>query len=1477
MPVSLNKTGSLVCVNGKQEIKKCNTKEGNDMKKLRKQSYVILITLAATLTSIGIHTLYANDMGVLEQEVTRFDGTLTSVVIEQSQAEVKTCHYPEDASEALCDSFIQRDDKIIQSATAPAGSFEEDGFQPYTYSIAYEQNGTPQNETLILDRLDATAILGFEGKEIQPDTWTELEIIGDYHSVAFFCDDPNVELQDGKVKAGNDVTSFTITASDDGNGTRSGGSVSAEFHVQTRAPLTNSGDAQPEPEPTPEPTYSTNWQAGVYTYLKEYSIDNTKGSFTSDYDNKIKVQGQFVNLKDGVHQLPAGKTPGTLNAAEVDSLFEKAKTITGSGFSYSSDRIWTQTLSLQWPKEEGIFLYRYRIYDTAGGQPIWRENDGSLIIDEEDGWVYEPRIVIGQDFTPPEVMIYAKRAGDSEFHLLLEEESLETGDQLKLIAQDDLSGITSFQYKLVKDEEEASSVAFVDAGLSGEKMITLDEQFKGGTIYAQAKNGNKNNGMTQVSTHILGAVDYVTIALPSSSDIWTHTETLNFRVNEPKNKTIDYDGALISFDGIEEAPRYFAKTNDNVFTTELPDGEYTIIAKAVKDHNGVKEPIDEHSFFSKQKIDHTATIKLEKLSKQQETQPVKVTATSGPSKIKEIRKTCTNTNNQTFEEIIEVSQGWTTYTYDDVMRYNGTCTYTAMNNAKKESDPERVSVNDLHNSDPVLSITASDSTGKTIKSGERAERYVTLQAVNQNPDFQGSVKVCINDQCEPYRFGKVITVDENANVTFVSELAPVRVYETFEVILNSSISLGEVIIEKEEAYLGDTWYSEEQTIHAKVEGGDEDAYLSYKIDDGSWVKTNKKSEAILISQSIGTSGTHTLSVRSEKETQQSSIKEVVVNIDRVSPKLALSINDQELSIKATVGESGIATLDMVGPDGTMSLLKYVNADGTIKDYIVQHNGTYTISMENGAGVKATNNIAVTGIDEGAFHMVMTSGGEAYDGFWTNKDILLTWTGGYQSTADFDHYECSIDKTNWKACTSPLTITEEGSHTIQLRSMTQDGKEIKTSTSYEAKLDHTPPTNPTIEMKKLHTEELYQFIRAITFGQYFNEAIRVSMNSTDALSKVSIYYQFTDEDGDFIKDPKDPKWNSYTTAIDLDTEGSVKLVAYACDEAGNCSELSSSDGAMIDFHAPTVNGIKEGETKGYIPRVLTYEDSLSGIDDEQSTMFKDNEVIALSQSMILEDPAHYEFAIYDRAENVTTRDFTLLGFPNIEDITGDDSWKDIIDQIEQEYDENKDSLSDDKQKELEEEIQKIKDAFAKQRVDYLIDPDSGARLQGVEGTTFDSDARLSVIRISDTLTEEERAAYEQRIEHGALQEVYEVKLYKGEEERSLTGPAKLSITLMQEADQFLFVDGETAIAIDARFEGQELNARITATGIYLTMKEQQNQTDIVQGGNDMSGNYLNSVNTGDKQKAGVLFALILMSGGMMVQIVRNRRNRKDGTC
>lgn len=1453
------------------------------MKKLRKQSYVILITLAATLTSIGIHTLYANDMGVLEQEVTRFDGTLTSVVIEQSQAEVKTCHYPEDASEALCDSFIQRDDKIIQSATAPAGSFEEDGFQPYTYSIAYEQNGTPQNETLMLDRLDATAIMGFEGKEIQPDTWTELEIIGDYHSVAFFCDDPNVELQDGKVKAGNDVTSFTITASDDGNGTRSGGSVSAEFHVQTKAPLTNSGDAQPEPEPTPdptptpEPTYSTNWQPGVYTYLKEYSIDNTKGSFTSEYDNKIKVQGQFVNLKDGVHQLPAGKTPGTLNATEVDDLFKKAKTITGSGFSYSSDRIWTQTLSLQWPKEEGIFLYRYRIYDTAGGNPIWRENDGSLIIDEEDGWVYEPRIVIGQDFTPPEVMVYAKRAGDSEFHLLLEEESLEAGDQIKLIAKDDLSGLFSFQYKIVKDEEEASSVAFVDAGLSGEKIITLDEQFKGGTIYAQAKNGNKNNGMTQVSTHILGAVDYVTIALPSSSDIWTHMETLNFRVNEPKNKTIDYDGALISFDGIEEAPRYFAKTGDNVFSTELPDGEYTIIAKAVKDHNGVKEPIDEHSFFSKQKIDHTATIKLEKLSKQQETQPVKVTATSGPSKIKEIRKTCTNTNNQTFEEIIEVSQGHTTYTYDDVMRYNGTCTYTAMNNAKKESDPERVSVNNLHNSDPVLSITASDSTGKTIKSGERAERYVTLQAVNQNPDFQGSVKVCINDQCEPYRFGKVITVDENASVTFVSESAPVKVYETFEVILNSSISLGEVKIEKEESYLGDTWYSEEQTIHAKVEGGDEDAYLSYKIDDGSWIKTNKKSEAILISQSIGTSGSHTLSVRSEKETQPSVIKKVEVNIDRVSPKLALSINDQKLSIKATVGQSGIAALDMVGPDGTMSLLKYVNADGTIKDYIVQHNGTYTISMENGAGVKATNNITVTGIDEGAFHMVMTSDGAAYDGYWTNKDILLTWTGGYQSTADFDHYECSIDKTNWKVCTSPLTITEEGSHTIQLRSMTQDGKEIKTSTSYEAKLDYTPPTNPTIEMKKLHTEAIYEFIRAISFQQYFNEAIRVSMNSTDALSKVSIYYQFTDEDGDFIKDPKDPKWNSYTTAIDLDTEGSVKLVAYACDEAGNCSELSPSDGAMIDFHAPTVNGIKEGETKGYIPRILTYEDSLSGIDDEQSTMFKDNEVIALSQSMILEDPAHYEFAIYDRAENVTTRDFTLLSLPNIEDITGDDSWKDIIDQIEQEYEENKDSLDKEKQKELEEEIQKIKDAFAKQRVDYLIDPDSGARLQGVEGTTFDSDARLSVIRISDTLTAEERAAYEQRIEHGALQEVYEVKLYKGEEERSLTGPAKLSITLRQKADQFLFVDGETAIAIDARFEGQELNARITATGIYLTMKEQQNQTDIVQGGNDMSGNYLNSVNTGDKQKAGVLFALILMSGGMMVQIVRNRRNRKDGTC
>ena len=377
------------------------------------------------------------------------------------------------------------------------------------------------------------------------------------------------------------------------------------------------------------------------------------------------------------------------------------------------------------------------------------------------------------------------------------------------------------------------------------------------------------------------------------------------------------------------------------------------------------------------------------------------------------------------------------------------------------------------------------------------------------------------------------------------------------------------------------------------------------------------------------------------------------------------------------------------------------------------NPNYEFEYQEGTLIINSNSLPNNG--EGYYKVTGTKGKNN----WYISDVEISATGknGYD--------EISNDGINFQ--TTPLVYSTDGDYPTDFYLRNSSTGLIAKAIRYQLKIDQTPPDVPTLSMKEINKSAIARFINALSFGNWMNQAAEVTMTSSDATSGLD-YYEYTETS----KNGTNTK-QSTSGIVTYQNDVELTLQAKACDKAGNCSDLSSDEGIMIDRKAPTITGVKDkSEYKFYyLPRFVKVTDDYSGLSYSEYKL--DGAMAGTIQDNIderIDAVGDYEVYAIDNAGNDITITFKIVPLPDIQtEIDGSDQSKDIIDQIIDELDQIKDKIDATEKQDIEEWIKDALDKWNSLRKKVVETDDKSAKVEGQGNTTFDP----SVVLIVDDIT------------------------------------------------------------------------------------------------------------------------------------------------
>ncbi len=378
------------------------------------------------------------------------------------------------------------------------------------------------------------------------------------------------------------------------------------------------------------------------------------------------------------------------------------------------------------------------------------------------------------------------------------------------------------------------------------------------------------------------------------------------------------------------------------------------------------------------------------------------------------------------------------------------------------------------------------------------------------------------------------------------------------------------------------------------------------------------------------------------------------------------------------------------------------------------NPNYEFEYQEGTLIINSNSLPNNG--EGYYKVTGTKGKNN----WYISDVQISTTNknGYD--------EISNDGINFQ--TTPLVYSTDGDYPTDFYLRNSSTGLIAKAIRYQLKIDQTPPDVPTLSMKEINKSAIARFINALSFGNWMNQAAEVTMTSSDATSGLD-YYEYTETS----KSGTNTK-QSTNGIVTYQNDVELTLQAKACDKAGNCSDLSSDEGIMIDRKAPTITGVKDkSEYKFYyLPRFVKVTDDYSGLSYSEYKL--DGAMAGTIQNNVderISSVGEYEVYAIDNAGNDITITFKIVPLPDIEtEIDGSDESKDIIDQVIDELDEIKDKIDETEKKDIEDWIKDALDKWNSLRKKVVETDDKSAKVEGQGDTTFDP----SVVLVVDDIGE-----------------------------------------------------------------------------------------------------------------------------------------------
>ncbi|MGY3386789.1 hypothetical protein ACVWZB_004743 [Paenibacillus polymyxa] len=245
-----------------------------------------------------------------------------------------------------------------------------------------------------------------------------------------------------------------------------------------------------------------------------------------------------------------------------------------------------------------------------------------------------------------------------------------------------------------------------------------------------------------------------------------------------------------------------------------------------------------------------------------------------------------------------------------------------------------------------------------------------------------------------------------------------------------------------------------------------------------------------------------------------------------------------------------------------------------------------------------------------------------DSNYTNKDVLVTLTGGQDDLSGIQKTQYRIGNGSWLDYTEPFTITQEGRTTVYARSIDQ-ATNISNVVSADAKIDRLPPSQPVI---------------SVSTKEWTNKDIIVTVtDGIDAGNSDVLKSQY--------KIGENGTWTDYTAPFPVGVEH-AKVYARTLDKAGNIGD-ETMEQLRLDKTPPDKPEIKfssdEWANEDIQVSMADTQDALSGFAKNQYKVGKDGVWTDYDGSVTIK--AEGQTMIYgravDKAGNISEESSKLL--------------------------------------------------------------------------------------------------------------------------------------------------------------------------------------------------------------------------------------------
>lgn len=315
------------------------------------------------------------------------------------------------------------------------------------------------------------------------------------------------------------------------------------------------------------------------------------------------------------------------------------------------------------------------------------------------------------------------------------------------------------------------------------------------------------------------------------------------------------------------------------------------------------------------------------------------------------------------------------------------------------------------------------------------------------------------------------------------------------------------------------------------------------------------------------------------------------NITAKGLTVDVSVKDKQYNGKNDAEFNGIPALEgVISGDkvnltnGTPTFASTAAADNIAIDFTAfaisgEDAGNYTLTQPTGITASIKNYVATKGV---AYSVNSND--------WLNADFVVTAKTGFQlSTSD-------TAAGTWSDMLNASEETANGNLEFYVKNTATGVISDKVTENY--KIDKTAPTGTQITFT---TNSVKNILHAITFGLFFNDTTDVTVSATDSLSGIQQYeYQLVSDDVDNVNG----HWNTCDGSFSIDPQFKGVIYARAVDNAGNKSNVITSDKFVVDKQTPTApiivatvggNTYNSGWTSGNVELKASGSSALSGID------------------------------------------------------------------------------------------------------------------------------------------------------------------------------------------------------------------------------------------------------------------------------------------